>query len=93
MISSKRCNRAIILAIEIPYVLCRSIRRQVFFINTLNRAEPGQNILGNQETQLLNFFNIDDKLRLVDVPGYTMHVFQKKKRAREREVDDWRIPY
>lgn len=53
------------------------------FINTLlgrknlarTSAKPGK-------TQLLNFFNIDDKIRFVDVPGYGYAKVSKVERAR-----------
>ena len=34
------------------------------------------------KTQLLNFFNVDDKLRLVDVPGYGYARVSKKEREK-----------
>ena len=41
------------------------------FINTmLNRKNLARTSGKPGKTQLLNFFNIDDKLRFVDVPGY-----------------------
>ncbi len=39
------------------------------FINTMLNQKFSVH-LGNLGNQLLNFFNIDDKLRFVDVPGY-----------------------
>ena len=40
-------------------------------------------LLGNLgKTQLLNFYNIDDKLRFVDVPGYGYARVSKKERAK-----------
>ncbi|VTS22276.1 ribosome biogenesis GTP-binding protein YsxC [Streptococcus pseudoporcinus] len=53
------------------------------FINTIlgcknlarTSAKPGK-------TQLLNFFNIDDKIRFVDVPGYGYAKVSKTERAR-----------
>lgn len=53
------------------------------FINTLlgrknlvrTSSKPGK-------TQLLNFYNIDDKLRFVDVPGYGYAKVSKKERAK-----------
>lgn len=41
--------------------------------------EPQANLV---KTQLLNFFNVDDKLRLVDVPGYGYAKVSKAERAR-----------
>ena len=41
------------------------------FINTmLNRKNLARTSGKPGKTQLLNFFNIDDKMRFVDVPGY-----------------------
>ena len=57
---------------EIPEVALagRSNVGKSSFINTLlNQKEPSQNIWETRKNQLLNFFNIDDKLRFVDVPG------------------------
>ena len=53
------------------------------FINTLlNRKNLARTSGKPGKTQLLNFFNIDDKLRLVDVPGYGYARVSKKKREK-----------
>ncbi len=39
-------------------------------------------LLGNQVKTMLNFYNIDDKLRFVDVPGYGYARVSKKERAK-----------
>ena len=38
--------------------------------------------LETRKTQLLNFFNIDDKMRFVDVPGYGYARVSKKEREK-----------
>ena len=51
------------------------------FINTLlNRKNLARTSGKPGKTQLLNFFNVDDKLRLVDVPGYGYARVSKKER-------------
>ena len=53
------------------------------FINTLlNRKNLARTSGKPGKTQLLNFFNIDDKLRLVDVPGYGYARVSKKEREK-----------
>ena len=53
------------------------------FINTLlNRKNLARTSGKPAKTQLLNFFNIDDKLRLVDVPGYGYARVSKKEREK-----------
>ena len=53
------------------------------FINTLlNRKNLARTSGRPGKTQLLNFFNIDDKLRLVDVPGYGYARVSKKEREK-----------
>lgn len=53
------------------------------FINTLlNRKNLARTSGKPGKTQLLNFFNIDDKLRLVDVPGYGYARVSKKERKK-----------
>ena len=53
------------------------------FINTLlNRKNLARTSGKPGKTQLLNFFNIDDKLRFVDVPGYGYAKVSKKERER-----------
>lgn len=53
------------------------------FINTLlNRKNLARTSGKPGKTQLLNFFNIDDKLRLVDVPGYGYASVSKKEREK-----------
>ncbi|MFU2163572.1 ribosome biogenesis GTP-binding protein YihA/YsxC [Streptococcus pluranimalium] len=53
------------------------------FINTLlGRKNLARTSSKPGKTQLLNFFNIDDKLRFVDVPGYGYAKVSKKERAR-----------
>lgn len=53
------------------------------FINTLlNRKNLARTSGKPGKTQLLNFFNVDDKLRLVDVPGYGYARVSKKEREK-----------
>jgi len=53
------------------------------FINTmLNRKKLARTSGKPGKTQLLNFFNIDDKLRFVDVPGYGYAKVSKTERAK-----------
>ncbi|CAM4260904.1 GTP-binding protein [Streptococcus penaeicida] len=53
------------------------------FINTiLGRKNLARTSAKPGKTQLLNFFNIDDKLRFVDVPGYGYAKVSKTERAR-----------
>ena len=53
------------------------------FINTLlNRKNLARTSGKPCKTQLLNFFNIDDKLRFVDVPGYGYAKVSKAERAK-----------
>ena len=53
------------------------------FINTmLNRKNLARTSGKPRKTQLLNFFNIDDKLRFVDVPGYGYARVSKKEREK-----------
>ena len=53
------------------------------FINTLlNRKNLARTSSKPGKTQLLNFFNIDDKLRFVDVPGYGYAKVSKTERAK-----------
>ncbi|HEL0216010.1 TPA: YihA family ribosome biogenesis GTP-binding protein [Streptococcus equi subsp. zooepidemicus] len=53
------------------------------FINTiLGRKSLARTSSKPGKTQLLNFFNVDDKLRLVDVPGYGYAKVSKAERAR-----------
>ncbi|MCF4964955.1 YihA family ribosome biogenesis GTP-binding protein [Streptococcus sp. GS001] len=53
------------------------------FINTmLNRKNLARTSGKPGKTQLLNFFNIDDKLRFVDVPGYGYARVSKKEREK-----------
>ncbi|EHJ52911.1 ribosome biogenesis GTP-binding protein YihA/YsxC [Streptococcus macacae] len=53
------------------------------FINTLlGRKNLARTSSKPGKTQLLNFYNIDDKLRFVDVPGYGYARVSKKERAK-----------
>ena len=53
------------------------------FMNTLlNRKNLVRTSGKPGKTQLLNFFNIDDKLRFVDVPGYGYAKVSKTERAK-----------
>ena len=53
------------------------------FINTmLNRKNLARTYGKHGKTQLLNFFNIDNKLRFVDVPGYGYAKVSKTERAK-----------
>lgn len=53
------------------------------FINTLlGRKNLARTSSKPGKTQLLNFYNIDDKLRFVDVPGYGYAKVSKKERAK-----------
>ena len=70
---------------EIPEVALagRSNVGKSSFINTLlNRKNLARTSGKPGKTQLLNFFNIDDKLRLVDVPGYGYARVSKKEREK-----------
>ena len=55
----------------------------------LNRKNLARTSGETRKTQLLNFFNIDDKLRFVDVPGYGMHVFLKRAREVGRMIEEY----
>ena len=48
----------------------------------LNRKNLARTSGKPGKTQLLNFFNIDDKLRFVDVPGYGYAKVSKTERAK-----------
>ena len=53
------------------------------FINTmLNRKNLARTSGKPGKTQLLNFFNLDDQLRFVDVPGYGYARVSKKEREK-----------
>ncbi|MGT2932575.1 ribosome biogenesis GTP-binding protein YihA/YsxC [Streptococcus catagoni] len=53
------------------------------FINTiLGRKNLARTSSRPGKTQLLNFFNIDDKIRFVDVPGYGYAKVSKTERAK-----------
>ena len=53
------------------------------FINTLlGRKNLARTSSKPGKTQLLNFYNIDDKLRFVDVPGYGYAKVSKTERAK-----------
>ena len=53
------------------------------FINTmLNRKNLARTSGKPGKTQLLNFFNIDDQLRFIDVPGYGYARVSKKEREK-----------
>ena len=70
---------------EIPEVALagRSNVGKSSFINTLLKRKNLARTSGKPgKTQLLNFFNIDDKLRLVDVPGYGYARVSKKEREK-----------
>ena len=70
---------------EIPEVALagRSNVGKSSFINTLlNRKKLARTSGKPGKTQLLNFFNIDDKFRLVDVPGYGYARVSKKEREK-----------
>lgn len=70
---------------EIPEVALagRSNVGKSSFINTmLNRKNLARTSGKPGKTQLLNFFNIDDQLRFVDVPGYGYARVSKKEREK-----------
>lgn len=70
---------------EIPEIALagRSNVGKSSFINTLlNRKNLARTSGKPGKTQLLNFFNIDDKLRFVDVPGYGYAKVSKAERAK-----------
>ena len=70
---------------EIPEIALagRSNVGKSSFINTLlNRKNLARTSGKPWKTQLLNFFNIDDKLRFVDVPGYGYAKVSKTERAK-----------
>ena len=61
------------------------------FINTLLGRKNLARTSGKPgKTQLLNFYNIDDKLRFVDVPGYGYARVSKKERAKWGKMIDLR---
>ena len=67
---------------DIPEVALAG-RSKSSFINTLlNRKNLARTSGKPGKTQLLNFFNVDDKLRLVDVPGYGYARVSKKEREK-----------
>lgn len=70
---------------EIPEIALagRSNVGKSSFINTiLGRKNLARTSAKPGKTQLLNFFNIDDKIRFVDVPGYGYAKVSKTERAR-----------
>lgn len=70
---------------EIPEIALagRSNVGKSSFINTLlNRKNLARTSGKPGKTQLLNFFNIDDKLRFVDVPGYGYAKVSKTERVK-----------
>lgn len=70
---------------EIPEIALagRSNVGKSSFINTLLKRKNLARTSGKPgKTQLLNFFNIDDKLRFVDVPGYGYAKVSKTERAK-----------
>lgn len=70
---------------EIPEIALagRSNVGKSSFINTLlNRKNLARTSGKPGKTQLLNFFNIDNKLRFVDVPGYGYAKVSKTERAK-----------
>ena len=70
---------------EIPEIALagRSNVGKSSFINTLlDRKNLARTSGKPGKTQLLNFFNIDDKLRFVDVPGYGYAKVSKTERAK-----------
>ena len=70
---------------EIPEIALagRSNVGKSYFINTLlNRKNLARTSGKPGKTQLLNFFNIDNQLRFVDVPGYGYAKVSKTERAK-----------
>ena len=70
---------------EIPEIALagRSNVGKSSFINTLlNRKNLARTSGKPGKTQLLNFFNIDNQLRFVDVPGYSYAKVSKTERAK-----------
>ena len=70
---------------EIPEIALagRSNVGKSSFINTLlNRKNLARTSGKPGKTQLLNFFNIDDKIRFVDVPGYGYAKVSKTERVK-----------
>ena len=63
------------------------------FINTLlGRKNLARTSSKPGKTQLLNFYNIDDKLRFVDVPGYGYAKVSKAERAKwGKMIEDYLI--
>ena len=55
---------------EIAFVGRSNVGKSSFINTLLNRKNLARTSGKPGKTQLLNFFNIDDKLRFVDVPGY-----------------------
>ena len=59
-----------------------NVGKSSFINNMLNRKNLARTSGKPGKTQLLNFFNIDDKLRFVDVPGYGYARVSKKEREK-----------
>lgn len=78
---------------EIPEIALagRSNVGKSSFINTLlNRKNLARTSGKPGKTQLLNFFNIDNQLRFVDVPGYGYAKVSKTERAKwDRMIEEY----
>ena len=59
-----------------------NVGKSSFITTMLNRKNLARTSGKPGKTQLLNFFNIDDKLRFVDVPGYGYARVSKKEREK-----------
>ena len=67
---------------EIAFVGRSNVGKSSFINTLLNRKNLARTSGKPGKTQLLNFFNIDDKLRFVDVPGYGYAKVSKTERAK-----------
>lgn len=59
-----------------------NVGKSSFINGILNRKNLARTSSKPGKTQLLNFFNIDDQLRFVDVPGYGYAKVSKKEREK-----------
>ena len=68
--------------IEIAFAGRSNVGKSSFINTLLGRKNLARTSGKPGKTQLLNFYNIDDKLRFVDVPGYGYARVSKKARAK-----------
>jgi len=67
---------------EVPLAGRSNVGKSSFINTMLNRKNLARTSGKPGKTQLLNFFNIDDQLRFVDVPGYGYARVSKKEREK-----------